>query len=135
MSYSQNQGYSRSFYVEPNANSMQNFQSANLQQAAQLNVGDLLPRSFMTGTPVVPSCAGETSWYQYAPTRAGFENYVIASGSTRIQQLARNDLGKKLGTPNLLRPPPASSLTVSEPWFNGSSYRTDILTGGYNPNC
>ena len=130
-SYGQNTQFSPSFYIEPNANSMQNFQSANAQQAAQLNAANLLPRSFMTGVSTVPESAGETSWTKYAPTLAGFENSVIASGTTRIQQLSRNDTSRRLGMTNLLRPPLPATLTSSEPWFNGSSYRTDALSG-YN---
>ena len=118
---------SETFYTEPTANSMQNFQSSNHQQAMQLNVASLLPRSFMTGQQPVSANADDDSWYKYAPSRQGFENSVIASGSTRIQQLSRRETGKKLGTANMLRDQPAMTLTSSEPWFNSSSYRSDML--------
>jgi hypothetical protein len=129
-SYAQRPEYGEdiSFYYDPPADPMQNFQSANLQQAMQLNATGLLPASFLTGIPVALENPGEVSWYKYAPSLPQFQNYVMASGATRIQQLARGDMGK-LGTPNLLRTTPPVPLTATEPWFNGSSHRTNLILG------
>lgn len=126
--------FSRSYYVEPNANTMQNFQSSNMQQAQQLNAAALLPQSFMTGRSCGPH--DELDWYKCAPTKAGFENFLIASGS-RMPQMEQTDYGSKLGTPNLLRPPPPSPLSASssDPWFNNSSFRSDLLASYRNQRC
>src|SRR5579862_1484505 len=115
-SYAQRPEVSASFYVPPPADPMQNFQSATYQQSMQLNATGLLPASFTQGMPVPLESVGEVDWYKYAPSLPQFQNYVMASGATRIQQLSRGDMGK-LGYQNLLRTVPPVPLTQTEPWF------------------
>jgi hypothetical protein len=109
---------------------MANFQSANYAQQVQLDATGLLPRSFMTGVPEIPVNVGERDWYAFAPSRAGFQNYIMASGASRMRQNTRNPItAKRNGGRELLRSAPAVALTATQPWFNDSEWRTDLVAG------
>lgn len=128
MSYAQYPEATQSFYYPPNPNPYNNFQSYNYAQEMQLNATGLLPASFTTGVPAPIENVGEVSWYPYAPTKLGFDNYVMASGASRIRQMTRDPMNK-LGTRNPLRSDPPVALSMSKPWFNDSEYRLDYITG------
>jgi hypothetical protein len=127
-SYSQSPELSLNFYAQPNADPLQNLTSSNLQQQMQLNATGLLPGSFVSGMPVPLESPLESDWYKWAPTLPAFQNYVLASGSTRIQQMARGDM-KRLGYNNLLRTVPPIPLSTQTPWFFDSSHRENLVLG------
>jgi hypothetical protein len=118
-----------SFYAPPAVDPMNNFASASYQEAVQLNATSLLPASFTYGIPEAAISVGERNWYPFAPTRDGFNNYVMATGATRLRQLERSAMGRKNGYTELLRTQPPVPLTATQPWFMDSPWRTDLVAG------
>ena len=110
---------------------MDNLTNASHAQATQLTTNGLMPRSWSNGPAAAVESledGGNNSWYNYAPTRDGFQRYIQASGSNRNRIITRNPLNR-LGVPNPLRTMAPAPMSSEKPWFNDSSYRLDINSG------
>jgi hypothetical protein len=137
--YSQFPQHNTEFYQPQAPDVYNNITNSSYQQLFQLNRNGLLPRSWSnTGQPTTPcnnTQIHKDSWYQYAPTKDGFNRYIVATGASRNRVMSRNPAGRLFGAPNLLRTNPAVPITAEEPWFNGSGLRTDLANSlGCGPN-
>lgn len=118
---------------------MNNLKNQSYQQLMQLDAQRLMPASW-GGAGQAPGygnscdpCSGvngpQGDWYSYAPTKAGFQRYIMAQGPARVQQFTRNAMGRVMGAPNLLRTqPPVPVSRGAAPWFNDSEFRQDIAS-------
>jgi hypothetical protein len=114
----------RNFYndVDPTYNSS----GKTYGQQWELQIGSLMPQGYSDPNARVQ----DGSDYAYAPTQQAVEKSVISTGSVRHSYPTRDPMGRKVGTPCLLRSQPMTPLTRgSDPWFNNSSFRADVLSG------
>lgn len=83
----------------------------------------LMPSGFTSNKELTPEqlASGFT-------TEARHASQVRASGNIRSRQSGSNAMSRRLGMPNLLRPaPPVVVNAYSEPQFNDSEFRQDIV--------
>jgi hypothetical protein len=135
--YSQFPQQNEVFYNSPNPDPYKDITNSSYQQLFQLQRNSLLPQSWSDIGPSsqAQSEPGQSDWYKYAPDADGFNKYIIGTGASRMRVMTRNPAGRLFGAPNLLRTNPAVPLSSSEPWFNGSGLRTDLINSlGCGPN-
>lgn len=124
------------YYQEEPTDPMNNLTNSNYAQYLQLTTKGLMPGGWNGGEQAIKGADGcitdgddddRNGWYDFAPTQAGFQNYIQASGACRAKESSRDPMRKKLGVRNLLRaPPPIPVSNDNCVFFNDSSYRQDI---------